>query len=59
MDCGLKRAPASIVRGLAVMGSAPSDVTRIVLTHAHSDHAGGVSAMSERTVYRVRRRRRR
>lgn len=41
IDCGLKRAPARIVRGLAHMGKHPRDVTRIVLTHAHNDHAGG------------------
>jgi glyoxylase-like metal-dependent hydrolase (beta-lactamase superfamily II) len=43
VDCGLKRAPARIVRGLAALGKHPSDVTRIVLTHAHNDHAGGAA----------------
>ncbi len=41
IDCGLKRAPARIVRGLTHIGKHPRDVTRIVLTHAHNDHAGG------------------
>ena len=49
VDCGLKRAPARIVAALAGIGKRPSDVTRIVLTHAHSDHAGGASDMVERT----------
>ena len=45
VDCGLKRAPARIVAGLAAIGKAPADVTRIVLTHAHTDHAGGVAEL--------------
>ncbi|PWU54427.1 MBL fold metallo-hydrolase, partial [Micromonospora globispora] len=49
VDCGLKRAPARIVRGLAAIGKAPADVTRIVLTHAHRDHAGGAAELARRT----------
>ncbi|MET7748347.1 MBL fold metallo-hydrolase [Micromonospora sp. NPDC005367] len=49
VDCGLKRAPARIVRGLAAIGKTPADVTRIVLTHAHPDHAGGAAELARRT----------
>ncbi|CAB4886211.1 MAG: MBL fold metallo-hydrolase [Actinobacteria bacterium] len=49
IDCGLKRAPAKIVAGLAHIGRHPRDVTRIVLTHAHPDHAGGAAAMVDST----------
>lgn len=49
VDCGLKRAPARIVAGLAAIGKHPADVTRIVLTHVHPDHAGGAAEMSRRT----------
>jgi len=49
VDCGLKRAPARIVAGLRAIGRHPGDVTRIVLTHAHTDHAGGAAEMSART----------
>ena len=49
VDCGLKRAPAAIVRGLRAVNLVPHDVTRIVLTHAHTDHAGGAAAMVQRT----------
>lgn len=49
VDCGLDRAPAKIVAGLQAIGRHPRDVQRIVLTHAHSDHAGGASAMLEHT----------
>ncbi len=49
LDCGLKRSPKTLSTGLAQLGIAPQDVTRILLTHAHSDHAGGVAEMSRRT----------
>ena len=49
VDTGLRRAPARIVAGLAALGKHPRDVTRIVLTHAHPDHAGGAAAISRRT----------
>ena len=50
VDCGLKRAPAAIVRGLAALGRRPSDVQRILLTHAHEDHAGGAARMVEQAT---------
>ncbi|PZG22443.1 MBL fold metallo-hydrolase [Micromonospora craterilacus] len=49
VDCGVKRAPARIVRGLAAIGKQPADVTRIVLTHAHPDHVGGAAEVARRT----------
>jgi glyoxylase-like metal-dependent hydrolase (beta-lactamase superfamily II) len=49
VDCGLKRAPARIVAGLAAIGKSVGEVTRIVLTHVHQDHAGGAAEMSRRT----------
>lgn len=49
VDTGLKRAPARIVAGLSAIGKHPGDVTRIVLTHVHPDHAGGAAEMSRRT----------
>ena len=35
--------------GLRAIGRHPGDVTRIVLTHAHTDHAGGAAEMAART----------
>ena len=49
VDCGIARAPRRIVEALAGIGRTPADVTRIVLTHAHVDHAGGAREMVERT----------
>jgi len=50
IDTGLKRAPKKIVEGLAAIGKHPHDVTRIVLTHAHNDHAGGANEMVMKTA---------
>jgi glyoxylase-like metal-dependent hydrolase (beta-lactamase superfamily II) len=49
VDCGLKRAPGRIVAGLRAIGRHPGDVRRIVLTHAHTDHAGGAAELAART----------
>lgn len=50
VDCGLKRAPGKIVRALESIGKSPRDVQRIVLTHAHFDHAGGAAAIVDATA---------
>ncbi|GEL18060.1 MBL fold metallo-hydrolase [Pseudonocardia asaccharolytica] len=49
VDCGLRSAPPRIVAGLAAMGKHPSDVARIVLTHAHPDHAGGAAELARQS----------
>ena len=49
VDCGMSFAPPRIVAGLAAFGRHPKDVTRIVLTHAHADHAGGAAKIRART----------
>ncbi len=48
VDAGVKSAPERILAALAQIGSAPQDVTRIVLTHAHGDHAGGADVLRDR-----------
>ena len=49
VDCGMKRSPKAMSAALAHVGIAHEDVTRILLTHAHGDHAGGVAEMARRT----------
>lgn len=49
VDCGLKRAPSKIVKALESLGKHPRDVQRILLTHAHFDHAGGAARMVDET----------
>lgn len=43
VDCGLARGAAKVRAALAEVGRGPSDVQRVILTHAHSDHAGGAA----------------
>ncbi len=45
VDAGLSSAPKRIVAGLAELGKHPRDVQRIILTHAHYDHAGGAAQL--------------
>jgi glyoxylase-like metal-dependent hydrolase (beta-lactamase superfamily II) len=49
VDCGIGRSAPRITAGLAAFGKAPEDVTRVVLTHAHSDHAGGAKVITDLT----------
>lgn len=49
VDTGLKSAPDRVRAALAELGAAPSDITTIVLTHAHSDHAGGAAEAARMT----------
>ena len=49
IDAGLKGAPKRIAAALTSIGSDLSDVTRIVLTHAHADHAGGLAKLAAST----------
>ena len=49
VDAGMRGAPARVVAGLAAIGKHPKDVTRILLTHTHIDHAAGAAELAERT----------
>lgn len=49
VDMGLKRSGATVMAALASIGSGPSDVTRLMLTHAHPDHAGGAAHVARET----------
>ncbi len=53
VDAGLKGSPARILRALGEIGSAPQDVTRIIVTHSHVDHVGGLSRLVEQTGAQV------
>jgi glyoxylase-like metal-dependent hydrolase (beta-lactamase superfamily II) len=53
VDAGLKRAKKQVLAALAQLGKAPQDVQRIVVTHAHPDHAGGLAGTAEATGAQV------
>ncbi len=46
VDSGTTGATKRTMAGLAMMGKSIDDVTRIVLTHAHGDHAGGAAKLA-------------
>ena len=49
VDMGLKSSGPKVLAAVAAIGAGPSDVTRLLLTHAHPDHAGGAAHVAEAT----------
>ena len=49
VDMGVASSGPKVMAALASIGSGPADVTRLMLTHAHADHAGGAAYVAERT----------
>src|SRR5687768_2680495 len=47
VDAGLRRGAKRLARCLGELGKGLPDVRRIVLSHAHGDHAGGLAAVAE------------
>ena len=45
LDAGTKGSPRRVLAALAQLGRRPGDVTHLLLSHAHSDHAGGAAAV--------------
>ena len=53
LDAGTRRAPRLLLSALAQLGRQPGDVTHLLLSHAHSDHAGGAAAVQAATGAQV------
>ncbi|MBI2317259.1 MAG: MBL fold metallo-hydrolase, partial [Betaproteobacteria bacterium] len=51
LDCGFS--PRETARRLSRLGVAPADISGVVVTHEHADHAGGVFAFARRHALRV------
>lgn len=49
LDLGVARSGPKVLRALQEIGSGPGDVTRLLLTHCHPDHAGGAAHVAEAT----------
>ncbi|GAA2134374.1 MBL fold metallo-hydrolase [Nocardioides bigeumensis] len=49
LDMGLKQSGKKVMAALGAIGSGPGDVTRLLLTHAHADHAGGTGYVAGET----------
>ncbi|HWG92878.1 MAG TPA: MBL fold metallo-hydrolase [Mycobacteriales bacterium] len=53
VDAGLRGAHRAVLRAIADVGKQPGDVQRILLTHGHSDHAGGLARTQRATGAQV------
>src|SRR2546422_1370650 len=49
VDCGIPGDGARILEALTELGRQPPDVTRIIVTHAHADHFGGLAEVKAAT----------
>src|SRR5690348_13282528 len=49
LDMGVKASSRKVLAALGTIGAAPSDVTRLLLTHCHPDHAGGAAGVQRAT----------
>lgn len=49
IDMGIASSGRLVLAALSSIGSGPSDVTRLLLTHCHPDHAGGAARVSRET----------
>ncbi len=49
IDMGIASSGKKVIAALRSIGSDPSEVTRLLLTHCHPDHAGGAAYVSEQT----------
>jgi glyoxylase-like metal-dependent hydrolase (beta-lactamase superfamily II) len=49
IDTGSAESTERIARELASLGHVLADITRIVVTHAHADHAGSLAELQQRT----------
>jgi len=49
IDMGLAASGKKVIAALRSVGSDPSEVTRLMLTHCHPDHAGGAAYVARET----------
>src|SRR3954454_356256 len=49
VDMGIARSGPKVMAALASIGSGPSDVTRLMVTHAHPDYAGAALHVADAT----------
>lgn len=50
LDMGIHRSGPRVLAALEAIGAGPHEVTRLLLTHAHADHAGGAAQVSRATA---------
>ena len=45
VDAGLRGSSGTVLRGLKTLGLLPEQIRRVVITHAHPEHSGGLSRL--------------
>jgi glyoxylase-like metal-dependent hydrolase (beta-lactamase superfamily II) len=53
VDVGWAKAPGVLLDAVAALGRKPSDIRRVVITHAHPDHVQGAAELRRRTGARI------
>ncbi|MEV5876324.1 MBL fold metallo-hydrolase [Streptomyces sp. NPDC052101] len=53
VDVGWAKAPSALLNAVAELGRKPSDIRRVILTHAHPDHVQGAAGLRRRTGARI------
>ncbi|MEU0966813.1 MBL fold metallo-hydrolase [Streptomyces sp. NPDC005917] len=53
VDVGWSKAPTALLKAVSDLGRKPSDIRRVVLTHAHPDHVQGAGELRRRTGARI------
>ncbi|MEO8286598.1 MAG: MBL fold metallo-hydrolase [Chloroflexota bacterium] len=53
VDASVSFAPSKIVKQIAELGYKPEDIKRILITHAHPDHIGGLRELQAQTGAQV------
>src|SRR6478736_9910628 len=49
IDMGIASSGKKVIAALRSIGSDPSEVTRLMVTHCHPDHAGGAAYVAQQT----------
>src|SRR5436305_1085173 len=49
IDVGWAKAPEALLNTIAALGRKPSDIRRVILTHAHPDHVQGAAELRRHT----------
>ncbi len=53
IDTGMSGSDKAILKTIQELGFGPSDIKRIIITHSHLDHIGGLHALREATNAKV------
>src|SRR5690349_21013532 len=53
VDCGMGDGIEDILTNVSAIGKAPAKIRKVLLTHAHWDHCGGIAELLKRVDARI------